>query len=185
MKARSHLMPLRGKACEGEESPDAPVQRDPKRGATASGVARKLSKNCSNLCDSVCSLKCRHLRKIALSSSLSKYSSVCPASERYRAAAHTSYSRAALVGASMTKLLKPLCQFLRTWKTIQRISCWLLSVIERGYTLQFRRRPPYFHGVAQSLTLPWNALILRQELYNLLEKGAIERVPASKLESSF
>ncbi len=25
-KARSHLTPLRGKACEGEESPDAPVR---------------------------------------------------------------------------------------------------------------------------------------------------------------
>ncbi len=37
----------------------------------------------------------------------------------------------------------------------------------------------------QSLTLPRNALVLRQELCNLLEKGAIERIPASELESSF
>ncbi len=37
-----------------------------------------------------------------------------------------------------------------------RISRWLLGVIERGYALQFRRRPPCFNGVAQSLTLPRN-----------------------------
>ncbi len=30
-KARSHLMPLRGKACEGEESPDAPARKSARR----------------------------------------------------------------------------------------------------------------------------------------------------------
>ncbi len=58
-------------------------------------------------------------------------------------------------------------------------------MIERGYAPQFRCRPPCFNGVVQSLTLPRNALVLRQELCNLLEKGAIERIPASELESSF
>ncbi len=37
----------------------------------------------------------------------------------------------------------------------------------------------------QSLTLPRNALILRQELCELPLKGAVERVPASKLKCSF
>ncbi len=45
-------------------------------------------------------IKCIHLHKRALSSSLSQYSAACPASERYRAAAHTGYSHAALAGAS-------------------------------------------------------------------------------------
>ncbi len=58
-------------------------------------------------------------------------------------------------------------------------------MIERGYAPQFRCRPPCFNGVVQSLTLPRNALVLRQELCNLLEKGAIERIPVSELESSF
>ncbi len=84
-----------------------------------------------------------------------------------------------------SKPLKLICQFLSAWKTIPRISLWLLSIIEHWYALQFRRWPPCFDGVAQSLTLPQNALILRQELCNLLEKGAIERVPGSKLESIF
>ncbi len=35
--------------------------------------------------------------------------------------------------------------------------------------------------MVQSLTLPRNALILRKELCKLLEKGAIKRLPASKL----
>ncbi len=58
-------------------------------------------------------------------------------------------------------------------------------MIKRGYTLQFRRRPPRFNGVVQSLTLPRNAQVLRQEVCNLLEKGAIEKVPPSERESGF
>ncbi len=84
----------------------------------------------------------------------------------------------------MTKK-KPLCQFMSAWKVIPGISRWLLSVIERGYTLQFRRRPPRFNGVVQSLTSPRNAQVLRQEIGCLLEKGAVERVPPNKLESGF
>ncbi len=76
------------------------VKRDPGRGTTASGGACKLSQNCSNLCDSVSSLKCIHLRKRALSSSLSQYNAARPASERYGATAHTGYSHAALAGDS-------------------------------------------------------------------------------------
>ncbi len=61
-------------------------------------------------------------------------------------------------------------------------------MIERdraGYTLQFRRRPPRFNGVVQSLTSPRNAQALRQEIGCLLEKGAVERVPPNELESGF
>ncbi len=84
-----------------------------------------------------------------------------------------------------TKPLKPLRQFISAWKVIPGISRWLLSVIERGYTLQFRRRPPRFNGVVQSLTSPRNAQALRQEIGCLLEKGAVERVPPNELESGF
>ncbi len=80
---------------------------------------------------------------------------------------------------------KPLRQFISAWKVIPGISRWLLSVIERGYTLQFRRRPPRFNGVVQSLTSPRNAQALRQEIGCLLEKGAVERVPPNELESGF
>ncbi len=84
-----------------------------------------------------------------------------------------------------TKPLKPLCQFKSAWKVITGISRWQLSVKERRYTLQFRHRPPRFNGVVQSLTLPRNAQALRQEIGCLLEKGAVERVPPSELESVF
>ncbi len=84
-----------------------------------------------------------------------------------------------------TKPLKPLCQFMSAWKVIPGISRWLLSVIERGYTLQVRRRQPRFNAVVQSLTSPRNAQALRQEIGCLLEKGAVERVPPNELESVF
>ncbi len=84
-----------------------------------------------------------------------------------------------------TKPLKPLSQFISAWEVIPGISRWLLNVIERGYTLQFRRRPPRFNGVVQSLTSPRNAQALRQEIGCLLKKGAVERVPPHELESGF
>ncbi len=74
---------------------------------------------------------------------------------------------------------------MRAWKVNPGISHWPLSVIEQGYTLQFRRRPPRFNGVVQSLTSPRNAQALRPEIGCLLEKGAVERVPPNELESGF
>ncbi len=147
--------------------------------------AREEPASCLNLCDSVCSLKCIYLHKRALSSSLSQYSAARPASERYRATAHVGYSCPALASASNDQAAKAAMSVLEAWENYSRISRWLLGVIERGYAPQFRCRPPCFNGVVQSLTLPRNALVLRQELCNLLEKGAIERIPASELESSF
>ncbi len=58
-------------------------------------------------------------------------------------------------------------------------------MIKHGYTLQFRRRPPRFKGVVQSLTLPRNAQVLKQEVRNLFKKGAIEKVPLSEREIGF
>ncbi len=80
----------------------------------------------------------------ALSSSLSKYGAACPTSEQCTAVQ--------VIAAHPTT--KPLCQFISAWEVIPGISPWLLSVIERGYTLIFRCRPPRFNGVVQSLTLP-------------------------------
>ncbi len=84
-----------------------------------------------------------------------------------------------------TKLLKPPYQSLKAWEVIPGISRWLLGVIKHGYTLQFRRRPPRFKGVVQSLTLPRNAQVLKQEVRNLFKKGAIEKVPLSEREIGF
>ncbi len=60
----------------------------------------------SKLCDSVCSLKYIHLRKRALSSSLSQYNSARPTSERYGATTHTGNSRAALASDSNDQATK-------------------------------------------------------------------------------
>lgn len=81
--------------------------------------------------------------------------------------------------------LRPLCQFLEAWKAIPGVSDWVLSIIENGYSLQFRRRPPRCNGVVPSLTTPQNAPVLRREIQNLLATGAIERVPHGELNSGF
>ncbi len=69
------------------------------------GKSPQAVSNCSNLCDSVCSLSA-YLHKRALSSSLSQYSAARPASERYRATAHVGYSCPALASASNDQAAK-------------------------------------------------------------------------------
>ncbi len=103
------------------------------------------------------------LTKIAISSSLShisKYGCACPASEQCTAAAHTSYSHTSNDQAAM-------------------------SVHERLESYSGNLASARFNGVVQSLTLPQNAQALRQEIGCLLEKGAVELVPPSELESGF
>ncbi len=92
----------------------------------------------------ICGEKCKETREEALQSA--NTTPLDPASERYRAA---STRVIAMQHSPAHPMTKPLCQFLSAWKTIPRISCWLLGIIEREYALQFRRRPPCFNGVAQ------------------------------------
>lgn len=94
---------------------------------------------------------------------------------------------AAMTAAAMTAgLVQPtLSHFQAVWEAIPGISPWVLNIIRHGYTLQFKRRPPRFRGVIQSLTSPQNAHVLRQEVCSLLEKKAIEPVPPSEWESGF
>ena len=83
------------------------------------------------------------------------------------------------------ELTRPLCHFLDAWRAIPGVSPWILGIIQHGYSLQFKRRPPRFNGVVPSLTMPKNLPVLRQEVLSLLEKGAIERVPPNEQESGF
>ncbi len=60
-----------------------------------------------------------------------------------------------------------------------------MATIRRGYTLQFARRPPHFHGVLTTTVCSEDAQVLHEEGMNLLEKGAIEIVPPAQSESGF
>ncbi|XP_030293378.1 uncharacterized protein LOC115593839 [Sparus aurata] len=54
---------------------------------------------------------------------------------------------------------------------------WVVSTLSKGYTLQFRRRPPTFCGVKMSVVRdPTKSLALSRELASLLDKDAIEPV---------
>ncbi len=65
------------------------------------------------------------------------------------------------------------------------MSTWVMTTVRRGYTLQFARRPLRFHGVLATTVRSENAQVLRAEVMNLLEKGAIEIVPPAQSESGF
>ncbi len=114
----------------------------------------------------------------ALSSSLSQYTPLVPASEplptRVIAAQHS----------PAIPTTKPLCQFLSAWETFPRISRWLLCIRARVlpsiqmHTTLFQRR-----GVVSNSDSKFS--YPKTELCKLLRKEAIEQVPASKLECSF
>lgn len=57
---------------------------------------------------------------------------------------------------------------------------WVISTMFNGYNIQFKRRPPKFNGVrATVVSNPASAAVLRQEISELLEKGAVELVHSS------
>jgi hypothetical protein len=63
---------------------------------------------------------------------------------------------------------------------------WVIATLTQGYKLQFRRRPPAFKGVRMTVVSdPNSSLALRQEVAQLLEKGAIEPVDWSERLSGF
>ncbi len=155
-------------------------------GAQAPKVKKKKKKKKKKRCPNVCVLSVHSIKMHTFSqkelSPPHSINAVPLAPPQCSAGPHPTQVIAA---HPTTEQLKPLRQFISAWKVIPGISRWLLNVIERGYTLQFRRRPPRFNGVVQSLTSPRNAQALRQEIGCLLEKGAVERVPPHELESGF
>ncbi len=60
-----------------------------------------------------------------------------------------------------------------------------MTMVRRGYTLQFARRPPLFRGGLTTTVRSKDAQVLRGEVMNLLENGAIEIVPPAQSESGF
>ncbi|XP_073668191.1 uncharacterized protein [Paramisgurnus dabryanus] len=82
-------------------------------------------------------------------------------------------------------VIQPLSLRLDAWRAIPNISEWMLNIIQKGYSLQFRRRPPRFNGVIASTVRAQDESILYQEICNLLAKQAIESVPMQERESGF
>ncbi|KAI2659229.1 Gag-pol polyprotein [Labeo rohita] len=60
-----------------------------------------------------------------------------------------------------------------------------MGIIKRGYSLQFARRPPRFSAVVPTLVVSKDTHVLRSEVMNLLEKGAVEVVHPAQSESGF
>ncbi|KAL0149567.1 hypothetical protein M9458_055094 [Cirrhinus mrigala] len=81
--------------------------------------------------------------------------------------------------------LKPLADYWAAWSCLPNISQWVLRTIRHGYTIQFRKGPPPFSGVLPMTVRPWESSILSQEIVSLLEKGAIEEIPPTQMESGF
>ncbi len=79
----------------------------------------------------------------------------------------------------------PLAMLAKAWQAIPGVSVWEMTMVRRGYTLQFAWRPPRFCGVLATTVCSEDAQVLRAEVMNLLEKGAIEIVHPAQTESGF
>ncbi len=63
---------------------------------------------------------------------------------------------------------------------------WVIATLSHGYKLQFRRRAPYFNGVKiTTAKYPNDAMMLAQQITELLGKEAIEPVEWSARLSGF
>ncbi len=119
---------------------------------------------CSRVWHSQCLCSCMSfnkkayiLTKRALSSSLSQCDAACPASEQCRAATHTGYSRASLDGASVDRAVKAVMS------VPEHVGSYSGDLALATRCDKARIYP----------SLPRNALVLRQEVCNLLGKGTI------------
>ncbi len=59
------------------------------------------------------------------------------------------------------------------WQAIPGVSAWVMTSVRWGYTLQFAQRPDQFSGVLATTVCSEDAQVLRAEVMNQLEKGAI------------
>ncbi|ROL53493.1 hypothetical protein DPX16_0047 [Anabarilius grahami] len=65
-------------------------------------------------------------------------------------------------------------QQLSYWETTTS-DPWVIATLTQGYKLQFRRHPPAFNGVRMTIVSdPNSSFSLKQEIAQLLQKGAIE-----------
>ncbi len=71
------------------------------------------------------------------------------------------------------------------WQCLLNISPWILRIVERGCRLQCGYCPPKFNRVVWTVMHPEQGQVMEQEVYSLLVKEAIERVPLPDRESGF
>ncbi|XDV29293.1 hypothetical protein PO909_032430 [Leuciscus waleckii] len=77
--------------------------------------------------------------------------------------------------------IQPLAIHADAWAKLPGVSKWVLNIIERGYSLQFRRRPRRYVARVETTVKTEVAHLLRAEVTKLLSKGAIE--PLSQVQS--
>ncbi len=80
---------------------------------------------------------------------------------------------------------QPLATRVEAWQTIPGVSAWVMTTVRRGYTLQFARRPPRFGSVLTTSVCSEDAQVLRAEVMNLLENGALEIVTPAQSDDFY
>ncbi len=90
-----------------------------------------------------------------------------------------------LLCSQSLELFHPLATWAEDWQAIPGVSEWVMAMIRQGYTLQFALRPLRFRSVLTTTVCSEEAQVLREEVINLLEKGAIGIVPPAQSESGF
>ena len=76
-------------------------------------------------------------------------------------------------------------QQLGRWEALT-VDPWVVATLSKGYSIQFRRRPPSFGGVRMTTVGdPLRSQALSQEIAELLQKRAVEYVPDSDRPRGF
>ncbi|XDV35654.1 hypothetical protein PO909_005555 [Leuciscus waleckii] len=94
---------------------------------------------------------------------------------------HTVALRSPLGRDQSPDIILPLATHAKAWAELPGVSEWVLNIIERGYSLQFGRRPQRKAARIDTTVKKEVAHLLRAEIAKLLSKGAIE--PLSQAQS--
>ncbi len=89
------------------------------------------------------------------------------------------------LGNQSLEMFQPFVTRAEALQAIPGVSEWVMATIRRGYTLQFARRSQSFRGVLATTVRSEDTQVLRAEVMNLLEKGAMEIGPPAQSESEF
>ena len=94
-----------------------------------------------------------------------------------RALLSNSLNRISSKDSSLVRnVTQPLTPFIQRWRTLTS-HLIVLKVIRHGHEIPFLTSPPPFNGVMNSIPAdPAEMLVLRQELDDMLAKGAVTRV---------
>lgn len=110
-----------------------------------------------------------------------RITNITPSTERYSPPSPLEGATAPLVSEAGKGSLAAQAE---NWRACA-VHPWVLTMIDRGYRLQFAVKPPVFNGVVISVAQGEAAQVLEEEISSLMRKGVIRMIPTEESQTGF